>query len=105
MARVTRIAVFGLAKLQALVWAAVGLMAGVVYAFGGLVIDTLVTLGWVNVSETPGLSVGTILAFGALVGMPLLFSLVGFALGVLEALIFNLIAPRLGGVDLGLTKK
>jgi len=51
----------------------VGLVCGVAYAFGGLVHDL----------STTGLSVGTALAFLALVGMPLGFGLLGFLLGVL----------------------
>ncbi len=64
------------AALGAAKWgAALGLVAGVLYAFGGLVIDLL----------TVGLNAGTALAFMALVGMPLLFGAVGFLLGGLVA--------------------
>ena len=47
--------------------------------------------------ETPGLSWGTVLAFGSLVGMPVIGALIGFVFGLVEALLYNLIAPRFGG--------
>lgn len=56
--------------------AALGFVCGVLYAFGGLVYDL----------QTTGVNPGTALAFGALVGMPLLFAAVGFVLGSLGAL-------------------
>lgn len=59
------------------VGATVGLVLGIVYSFGGLLIDSLVSLGWVTSSETSGLSMGTVLAFGALIGMPLIFGMLG----------------------------
>ncbi len=57
--------------------ACLGLVCGVLYSFGGLVVDLL----------TIGLNWGTVLAFGALVGMPIIFGAFGFFLGALIALI------------------
>ena len=53
-------------------WGAyLGIALGVLYSFGGLVADYLTT----------GLNLGTALAFLALVGMPVIFWGLGFALG------------------------
>ena len=61
-------------------WGAyVGLICGVFYSFGGVVVDLL----------TIGLNWGTLMAFGALLGMPLVFGAFGFFLGALIALITN----------------
>ena len=49
----------------------VGFACGVVYSVGGLISDALTT----------GLNEGTALAFGALIGMPVLFGVAGFAAG------------------------
>ena len=57
--------------------AGLGLVCGVLYSFGGLVVDLF----------TIGLNWGTVLAFGALVGMPIIFGTFGFFLGALIALI------------------
>lgn len=47
------------------------------YSFGGVGVDLF----------TIGLNWGTVLAFGALVGMPVIFGALGFFLGALIALI------------------
>ena len=52
-----------------------GLALGVIYAFGGLVVD------W----TTTGLNHGTALAFLALLGMPLILAVSGFVLGLAAA--------------------
>ena len=59
-------------------WGAyLGLVCGVLYSFGGVVVDLL----------TIGLNWGTLMAFGALVGMPVVFGAFGFFLGALIGLI------------------
>ena len=54
-----------------------GLALGVTYSVGGFFIDLL----------TVGLNFGTLMAFGALVGMPLISALLGFLVGKLIGLI------------------
>lgn len=88
-----------LAKLQAVIMAALGLVAGILYSFGGLIMDALVSAGWLDSSSTSGLSLGTLLAFGALVGMPALFAIAGFAAGAIGATLFNIVAPWFGGIQ------
>lgn len=56
--------------------ACLGLVCGVLYSVGGLVIDVL----------TIGLNRGTAMAFMALIGMPVVFGAFGFVGGVLIAL-------------------
>ena len=92
MATIRRIGPLSLAKLQALVCGALGLIAGVLYSVGGLFVDLLTT----------GLNAGSAMAFGALVAMPALAAAAGFAAGLVEALIFNLMAPKIGGINLEL---
>ena len=55
----------------------VGLACGVLYSFGGVIVDLL----------TIGLNWGTLMAFGALVGMPVVFGALGFACGALIDLV------------------
>ena len=76
-----KIKIFPFAIFQAILTTVIGLLIGLLYSFGGLVIDILVSLEWIITTETPGLSYGTILAFGALIGMPIIFGLVGFLIG------------------------
>jgi hypothetical protein len=85
------------AKFVSIISGFAGIIAGILYSFGGLIIDALVTYGYVTTNETPGLSEGTILAFGALIGMPLYFALWGFIIGLVGALTYNLTAKIFHG--------
>lgn len=100
MPKLIRIGIFSFAKFQAVLTALLGLIAGILYSFGGLIIDALVSSGWITSWETPGLSYGTVLAFMALVGMPIIFAIVGFVAGLVEAVLYNLFARWIGGIEL-----
>ena len=88
------IGVFSLAAWQAAMMAAVGLIAGVCYSFGGAAIDVLVTAGVINSASTPGVSWGTALAFMALIGMPFFFAVFGFAAGTIGALLYGTVCAK-----------
>jgi hypothetical protein len=101
MARIKKLNVLSFAKFLAVLGALIGLLAGILYSFGGLIVDALVSIGWVSTTETPGLSYGSVLAFGALIGMPVIFAVFGFILGIVGALLYNLFVGRwFGGVEL-----
>ena len=68
-----------------------GLIAGVLYSIGGAIHDVLTT-GATNL--------GTGLAFLAIIGMPVIFSMLGFAVGAIGAPIYNLVASWFGGIEL-----
>ncbi len=95
-----KIRIFTFAKFQAFLMALVGLLAGILYSFGGLFFDILVSVGWITSSETPGLSYGTVLAFGALIGMPVLFAIGGFLTGIVEAFLYNHFVKWFGGIKM-----
>ena len=86
-----------LALFQGGLLTVLGLFAGILYAFGGLVIDALVSAGWITCAETPGLGFGTVLAFLALIGMPLVFGGFGFVAGLIEAGLYNVCVRWIGG--------
>lgn len=83
-----------------------GLLAGVIYSFGGLVVDTLVSLDVLAAEtfETPGLSKGTLLAFGALIGMPIIGAGFGLALSVVGGLLYNIVSRILGTPNFNIFK-
>ncbi|APG59909.1 hypothetical protein [Christiangramia salexigens] len=90
------IGILAFAKFQGFFGGLIGVAAGVFYSVGGFIIDSLVSLGWIDTPSTPGLSTGTILAFLALFGMPIIFAFFGFILGIAGAILFN-IATRIFG--------
>lgn len=93
-----------LGKFQAYLFGLMGLVLGILYSFGGLIIDVLVSTNILSATEmeTPGLSWGTVLAFGALIAMPLILASIGFILGFIEALLFNFFSKYFGGFNLDL---
>lgn len=100
MDKIKRIGIISLAKFQAILGTFIGLACGILYSVGGLIIDLAVTMGWISSTETPGLSLGTLLAFGALIGMPMILMLAGFLLGLVEAVLYNFYAKWFGGLRL-----
>jgi hypothetical protein len=90
MAKLKRIGVLFSAKLHAIVMAGVGLIAGILYSFGGFFYELF----------TSTLNSGTALAFAALIGMPLVFAVGGFLAGAIGALVYNVFAHKLGGIEI-----
>lgn len=93
-----------LAKLQSILFGLLGLCAGIIYSIGGLIIDASVTFGLFASTETPGLSLGTILAFGALIGMPFIGLLIGVITGYVEGILYNLYAKMFSAIKIDLEK-
>lgn len=87
-----KIAVIPFAKFHAALLGLVGIAAGLIYAGGGLTLDILISIELLapDTGGSTGLGYGTVLAFGALVGIPLVFMVVGYMMGVLEATAYNL---------------
>lgn len=77
------------AKLQGILFGLLGVVAGIIYAIGGLFVDIFVSLSWITSTESNGLSIGTLLAMSALIIMPLLFYIVGIITGFIEAVLYN----------------
>jgi hypothetical protein len=102
MPKIKKLKIFQFAIFQSYLGALIGLLAGIIYSFGGLIIDALVTIGWVTTTETPGLSYGTVLAFGALIGMPIIFAAFGFVAGIISAILYNLFAKWFGGININI---
>ena len=90
MTKLKKIGVLFLAKLQAIIMAVAGLIAGILYSFGGFIYDVF----------TIGINGGTALAFLALIGMPIFFAMVGFIVGAIGAVLYNLVAQWFGGIEM-----
>ena len=82
--------------------ALIGLLCGIYYSFGGMLIDIGVSYGLLSAERmsTPGLSIGTLMAFGALIGMPLIFMFIGFICGLAQAFSYNLISRLLPSLSI-----
>lgn len=100
MATLNHIGVLSSAKLLSGIMALAGLFTGILYSFGGAIIDILVSSGWISSGSTPGVGYGTALAFLALIVMPILFAISGLLTGTVGALLYNLAARWLGGIKM-----
>ena len=101
MAKGRKINIFVFAKFQAFFAMLLGFFAGVLYSFAGLFLDIFVSIHWISptLAETSGLSYGTLLAFGALIGMPAIFALFGYLAGIIEACLYNIFINRVGYME------
>lgn len=88
MKRNIRIGLLSMAIFQSLLLGLVGLLLGILYSVGGFFYDLLIE-GSVNQ--------GTALAFLALLGMPLIGICLGFFLGLVEAVLFNIFVGKKDG--------
>jgi hypothetical protein len=95
MAQLARLGVLFSAKLLAIQLAFIGLIAGVLYSFGGAIHELV----------TGTLNSGTALAFLALLGMPMMFAACGFVAGAVGAVFYNAMARRVGGIRIDLEQK
>jgi hypothetical protein len=96
------------AKTQGIICGFAGLFIGVLYSFGGLTIDTLVTLEWIDPviwENTPGLSYGTFLAFLSIIAMPLYFGGIGYLFALVGAYLFNKLKHPFKNMDMDFNKK
>lgn len=90
MAKLTRLGVLFTAKLLGVAMTVAGLIAGVLYSFGGALYELF----------TGTLNTGTLLAFGALIGMPVIFGATGLVAGAVSAVLYNFAAKLFGGIEM-----
>ena len=91
MQKVKRIGVLSLAKLLGILYAIFGLIVGALFA--------LLPLFGFNADET-GLFFGTV----SIIIFPILYGIMGFIGGLITAFFYNLIAGKIGGLEVEITK-
>lgn len=94
--RLQRIAPFSAAKLGAVIYGAFGLIFGAIFSLASVIGAAASTLG--GVEGTWSLLFGV----GAVIVLPIFYGGVGFLAMALGALIYNLAASWVGGLELDL---
>jgi hypothetical protein len=92
------IPVMPFALMLSCISAVIGLVVGIIYA---LIFGTI--LSGLPSSATGGFNLGwlsLILGVGAIIAMPILFFIFGLIQGIIYALVYNFLAPRIGGIRL-----
>lgn len=88
---VTKIGIASLAKISAAIYALMGLI------FGTFMTLTSMTMGSAMGSE--GAIIGMIFGIGAIIFLPIFYGIIGFISGVITAFIYNIVAKRIGGLE------
>lgn len=87
MTKITKFGVLSVAKLQGIVMAIMGLIVGLII---------------VSINAT---SFGVLRSlFFAIIVFPIFYGILGFVLGALGAFLYNLVAKRIGGIEIELEK-
>jgi hypothetical protein len=95
---VRRVGVFSLAKIMGVLYALLGLILGGLFSCISL-IGTLAAMP--QLSEGSGdQAFGLLFGVGAIIFLPLIYGLMGFIGGLIIAALYNLVAGRIGGIEL-----
>ena len=96
---VTKIGVLSLGKLMGLMYAGIGLLFGVLYALFAVVGGgAMMAMGGGDGAMGGGMMVG--LGLAAVIVLPIFYGLLGFLIGLLSALFFNIAAKYAGGLEI-----
>jgi len=93
---ITRVGALSVAKIAAVVYAGIGLLAGLMFALIGM---TGMAAGLASESSG-GAMLGAIFGIGAIVFMPICYAIIGFIGTLIGATIFNAAARMTGGVEI-----
>ncbi|MFL7840170.1 MAG: hypothetical protein ACK2T4_00650 [Candidatus Promineifilaceae bacterium] len=97
----------GLVEIKKISPLTVGKIFGLMYAIFGLIIGAIFScvslVGGVAASEATGNAfVGLVAGVGAIIVMPIFYGIMGFILGILSSVIYNLVAGQFGGIEMEL---
>lgn len=85
--------------IKKLGWESIAKVSGALYALLGLIPGLIISLlALVGASAMDSGAFGVIFGVGALIFFPVLYGIMGFLLGAIVAFLFNLVAPRVGGI-------
>ena len=98
--RIRKLGVLSVAKIQALVALVLSLCISIPY---GLIIIMYGLFGASLVGGNAGLAVGgggVVLGIVIMIGLPIIYSLIAFVFGAIAALVYNLFANMVGGIEI-----
>jgi hypothetical protein len=97
---VKRFGVFSAAKLYAVIMAAIGLIIGIPLGLIMMVVGAAVMSMGRDGAAGGGVGIGMGLFY--MIGLPIMYGVIGFIFGALSALVYNVAAGILGGLELEL---
>ena len=95
MVQLKRVGVFSCAKVSGILYAALGLILGLLMSLFSLAVGSMMR----QYGESGGIF-GAIFGVGAIIFLPIFYGVLGFLVGALMAWIYNLIASAFGGIEM-----
>ena len=98
--RIKKLGVLSAAKMQGVMGLVIGLIIGVIY---GLIIIAYSLLGASILKGNSSLAVGgggVVVGIIAMIAIPIIYGIIGFIGGAIGALLYNLFAGMVGGVEI-----
>jgi hypothetical protein len=98
--RIKKLGVLSVAKMQAVMGLVIGLIIGVIY---GVIIILYSILGASLVKGDQAYAVGgggIVIGIVAMIGFPIMYTIIGFIGGAIGALIYNLFSRIVGGIEM-----
>ena len=98
--RIKKLGVLSVAKMQGVMGLVIGLIIGVIY---GLIIIAYSLLGASILKGNSSLAVGgggVVVGIIAMIAIPIIYGIIGFIGGAIGALLYNLFAGMVGGVEI-----
>jgi hypothetical protein len=96
---IKRFGVFSVAKMQSLVMFVIGLVIGVIYGLIFMVFGAAITAMAPNSeSQTAGGISTIVIGLVLMIGIPITYAIMGFIIGCIWALVYNMAAGVVGGI-------
>jgi hypothetical protein len=96
---IRRFGVLSVAKIYGLLSLIFGLIFGVIYGLFVMIFGAAMTAAAGGSSEATAGGISTVvIGLGIMIGMPLMYGLMGFIIGAIAALVYNILAGMVGGI-------
>lgn len=99
--QVKSVGVFSYAKITAVTTAAFGLIFGIIYGLIVIIFGAAIMAGGGRDTGAAGAG-GIVIGLLIMVGVPIIYGVIGFIFGAIGALIYNIAAGFVGGIELEL---
>ena len=91
-----RLGVFSCAKISGVLYAGIGLIAGIFFSFFALLGTAI---GFASEGGGAEALIGLFFGVGAVVVLPVLYGIFGFISGAVAGLLYNIAASAIGGIE------
>ena len=96
---IKRFGVFSVAKMQSLVMFVIGLVIGVIYGLIVMLFGAAITALAPNAERQTAGGISTIvIGLVLMIGIPIMYAIMGFIVGCIWALVYNMAAGIVGGI-------